>query len=159
MRLFTKSTRMVAGLLTGLLFATLAVPLGAQPVRQSHSTRSFYDISKEVTLSGTVSGVMAKAAPGTMPGPHLLFATSSGQVDASLGKFALQGKNPFSAAAGTTVEVTGVMKTIKAKNVFVARIVKVDGKAYQLRNQYGVSKSPLSRERASQKTAQKGESL
>jgi hypothetical protein len=157
MRGFTKSIRMVAGLLTGLLFATLAVPLGAQPAHQSHP--SFYDISKEVTFSGTVSDVLAKAAPGTLPGPHLLFVTSSGKVDASLGKFALQGKDPLSLTPGKEVEVTGVMKTIKDREVFVARIVKVDGKAYQLRNQHGVPMSPLSRERASQKAAPKGESL
>ena len=157
MRRFTKSIRMVAGLLTGLLFATSAVPLGAQPARQSHP---FYDISKEVTLRGTVSDVLAKAAPGTLAGPHLLFATSSaGKVDASLGRFALQGKDPLSVAPGKVVEVTGVMKTIKNRDVFVARIVRVDGKAYKLRNQHGVPMSPLSREQASQKAAQKGESL
>jgi hypothetical protein len=156
MTLFTKSIRMVAGLLTGLLFATLAVPLGAQPARQSHL---FYDISKEVTLTGTVSDVLAKAAPGTMPGPHLLFATSSGKVDASLGRFALQGKNPLSVTPGQEITVTGIMKTIKDKDVFVARIVKVNGKAYSLRSHYGVPLSPLSRERSSQKAAQKGESL
>lgn len=152
MRRFTQPIRMVAGLLTGLLFATLAVPLGAQPARQPHP---FYDISKEVTLSGTVSDVLAKAAPGTMPGAHLMLATSSGKVDASLGRFALQGKDPVLVANGKQVEVTGVMKTIKNQNVFVARIVKVDGKAYKLRNQHGVPVSPLSR----QKAAQKGESL
>ncbi|MFZ0299362.1 MAG: hypothetical protein WAM13_13515 [Candidatus Sulfotelmatobacter sp.] len=156
MRCFTKSIRMVAGLLTGLLFATLAVPLVAQPSGRSHQ---FYDISKEVTLSGTVSDVIAKAAPGTLPGPHLLFATSSGKVDASLGRFALRGKNPLSVAPGKEVQVTGVMKTIKNKDVFVARIVKVDGKAYKLRNQHGATVSPLPRQRASQKAAQKGESL
>jgi hypothetical protein len=156
MRRFTTPIRMVAGLLIGLLFATLAIPLGAQPARQSHQ---FYDISKEVTLSGTVSDVLAKATPGTMAGPHVLFATSSGKVDASLGRFALQGKDPLSVAAGKEVEVTGIMKTIKNREIFVARIVKVDGKAYTIRNQHGVPLSPLSRERASQKAAQKGESL
>ncbi|HEY1657416.1 MAG TPA: hypothetical protein VGG14_03660 [Candidatus Sulfotelmatobacter sp.] len=153
MRRFTKPIRVVAGLLTGLLFATLAVPLGAQPARQS--SHPFYDISKEVTLSGTVSSVLAKAAPGTIPGPHLLFATSSGNVDASLGRFALQGKSPLSVAPGKEVSVTGVMKTINNREVFVARIVKVDGKAFNLRNQHGVPMSPLSR----QKAAQKGEIL
>jgi hypothetical protein len=156
MRGFTKSIQMVAGLLTGLLFATLALPLGAQTARPSHQ---FYEISKEVTLSGTVSNVLAKATPGTLPGPHLLFATTSGSVDASLGAFALKGKNPLSVAPGQEVAVTGVMKTIKNQNVFVARIVKVNGKAYEIRNEHGVPKSPLSRERASQKTAQKGVSL
>jgi hypothetical protein len=150
---------MVAGLLTGLLFATLAVPLGAQTARPYHPSHPFYDISKEATLSGTVSNVLAKAAPGTLPGPHLLFATSSGKVDASLGRFALQGKNPLSVAPGKGVQVTGIMKTIKNTNVFVVRIVKVDGKTYALRNQHGVPMSPRSRERASQKAAQKGESL
>ena len=156
MRRFTKSIRMVAGLLTGLLFATSAVPLGAQPARQSHP---FYDISKEVTLRGTVSDVLAKAAPGTLPGPHLLFATTSGRVDASLGRFALEGKKPLSVALGQQITVTGVMKTIKDEDVFVARVVRVGGKAYELRNQHGVPMSPLSRQRASQKAAEKGESL
>ncbi|HTU42412.1 MAG TPA: hypothetical protein VMF10_11945 [Candidatus Aquilonibacter sp.] len=156
MRRFTKPIRMVAGLLTGLLFAALVVPLGAQPARQPHQ---FYDISREVTLSGTVSDVLAKATPATLPGPHLLFATSSGKVDASLGRFALQGKDPLSVAPGKEVQVTGIMKTVRGKNVFIARIIKVDGKAYNLRNQHGVPMSPLSRERAGQKAAQKGESL
>jgi hypothetical protein len=156
MRRFTKPIPVVAGLLTGLLVATLAIPVGAQPPRQPHQ---FYDISKEVTLSGTVSDVLTKAAPGAMIGPHLLFATSSGELDASLGAFALRGKNPLSVAPGKEVTVTGVMKTIRGRDVFVARIVKVDGKAYMLRNQHGVPLSPLSRERASQQAAQKGESL
>jgi hypothetical protein len=157
MRRFTKSIRMVAGLLTGLLCATLAVPLGAQTARPSH--HPFYDVSKEVTLTGTVSDVLAKAAPGTLPGPHLLFATSSGKVDASLGRFALLGKNPLSVAPGQQIAVTGVMKTIRDKDVFIARIVKVDGKAFELRNKHGVAMSAISRERASQKAAQKGVSL
>jgi hypothetical protein len=94
-----------------------------------------------------------------MAGPHVLFATSSGKVDASLGRFALLGKDALSVAPGKEVEVTGIMKTIKNREIFVARIVKVDGKAYTIRNQHGVPLSPLSRERASQKAAQKGESL
>jgi hypothetical protein len=156
MRRFTKPIRVVAGLLTCLLIATLAIPLSAETTRQP---RQFYDISKEVTLSGTVADVLTKAAPGTLPGPHLLFATPSGQVDASLGRFALQGKSPLSVATGKEVAVTGVMKTIKGKDVFIARIVKVDGKAYTIRNQHGVPLSAQSRERATQKAALKGESL
>src|ERR1700722_6462243 len=31
-----------------------------------------YDVSQEVALNGTVSVVLAKAAPGMMPGAHLL---------------------------------------------------------------------------------------
>lgn len=151
-----KPTRLIAGLLTSLLLTILAVPLVAQPLLQSHP---YYDIAKEVTLTATVSSVVAKPAEGMIFGSHLMLETASGQLDASLGKWALQGKGALSVAAGQAVEVTGVMKTIKDKQVFVVRTVKADGHIYTIRNKYGVPMSPQSRERATHITAQKGESL
>ena len=71
-------------------------------------------------------------------GSHLLFATSAGQVDASLGRFGLRGKGALSVVAGQQVEVTGVMKTIKSKQVFLARTVNVGGQVYTIRNAHGV---------------------
>src|SRR5271154_162864 len=102
----TKLAQMIAGLLTGLLIAIVAVPLGAQPAPESHR---YYDITKEVTVKGTVSSVLANASTGMIRGSHLLLVTSSGPVDASLGRFALQRKGALSVAAGEEVEVTGVM--------------------------------------------------
>jgi hypothetical protein len=136
--------------------AILAVPLLAQSERES---RPFYDIAKEITLTGTVSSVLAKPAAGMLFGSHLVLDTTSGQVDASLGKWGLQGKGALSVSAGEPVEVTGVMKTINDKQVFIVRTVKASGQVYTIRNQYGVPRSPQSRERASQKAAQGGESL
>ena len=49
---FISSTPQIAGLLTGLLFAILVVPLTAA------DSDSRYDVNKEVTLSGTVSSVL-----------------------------------------------------------------------------------------------------
>jgi hypothetical protein len=118
-----------------------------------------YDISQEVTLNGTVSGVLAKPAKGMTMGSHLLLATVSGPVDASLGRFGLQRKGGVSVAAGQQVEVTGVMKTINDKQVFLVRTVKAGDHVYTMRNEHGVSVSPQSRERASGKPAPKGESL
>jgi hypothetical protein len=152
----TKANRLIPGLLAGLLLAILAVPLVAHPAPESHA---FYDITKEVTLSGTVSSVLAKPAEGMLFGSHLMLDTHSGQVDASLGKWGLQGKGALSVAAGEPVEVTGVMKTINNKQVFIVRAVKVNGQVFAIRNQYGVPRSPQSRQRASQKAAQGGESL
>jgi hypothetical protein len=149
-------TRLIAGLLASLLLAILAVPLLAQSERES---RPFYDIAKEITLTGTVSSVLAKPAAGMLFGSHLVLDTTSGQVDASLGKWGLQGKGALSVSAGEPVEVTGVMKTINDKQVFIVRTVKASGQVYTIRNQYGVPRSPQSRERASQKAAQGGESL
>ena len=152
-------------LIAGLLFAILAVPLGAQP---APTARPYYDISKEVTLNGTVSSVFKRAPGGMTAGSHLMLTTSSGTVDASLGRWAMEGKGALSIAAGQRVQqVTGVMKTYKDKAVFVARTMTVGSRIYTIRNQHGVPVSPQSRARAGQKpapfsssrSAQKGESL
>jgi hypothetical protein len=92
-------------------------------------------------------------------GSHLLFTTISGPLDASLGRFGLQGKGALSVAAGQQVEVTGVMKTIMDKQVFLARTVKAGGRVYTIRNEHGVPMSPQARDRANGKTAQKGGKL
>lgn len=152
----TKPARLFAGLLAGLLFAILAAPLGAQPVPQNHP---YYDIAKEVTLTGTVSEVYAHPVNGMILGSHLMLETASGRLDASLGKWGLVGKGALSVTAGHAVEVTGVMKTIKDKQVFIVRTVKADGHLYTIRNKFGVPASPQSRERVSPTTVQKGESL
>lgn len=120
---------------------------------------SHYDVSEEVTLTGTVSSVLPKASPGMIVGSHLLLATPSGSVDASLGRFGLRGSGAVSVAGGQQVEVTGVMKTIKDKPVFLVRTVKAGSEVYTIRNGHGVPLSPQARERISQKTGQKGESL
>ncbi len=65
---FTKPIPLIAGLLSGLLVAILAVPLGAQPAPKA---QPYYDIAREVTLNGTVSSVVTKGA-------HLMLATPSG---------------------------------------------------------------------------------
>jgi len=152
----TKPTQLIAGLLASLLFATIAVPLGAQPVPETR--RPYYDITKEVTVVGTVSKVVTKSSFGMISGSHLLLATAAGAVDASLGRFGLQGKGALSVGAGQQVEVTGVMKTLKNRQVFVTRTVSVGSHVYTMRNQHGIPVSPQARERASQKTA-KGASL
>jgi len=149
---FTKPMRLIAGLLAGLIFAILIVPLNAQTVGDSSPV---YDISKEITLTGTVSSVMRSPAPGMVWGSHLILETLSGKVDASLGRWGLEGKDAISVIPGQQGEVTGVMKTLNKREVFLARTVKVNDKVYTLRTRTGVAVSPQSREIA----ARKGETL
>ncbi|MGA9545250.1 MAG: hypothetical protein WBQ85_16860 [Candidatus Sulfotelmatobacter sp.] len=156
---FTKPIPLIAGLLSGLLVAILAVPLGAQPVPKA---QPYYDIAREVTLNGTVSSVVSRPKVGA----HLELATSSGAVNADLGRWAFMGKGALHVTAGARVEVTGVMKTYKDRQVFIARTVKLGSQVYTMRNQHGIPVSPQTRARAGQKpapfnsrAAQKGESL
>jgi len=158
----TKPNLRIAGLLSGLLFAILAVPLSAQPAHSGAQTKTephpFYNIAQEVTLSGPVSAVYQRPVVGMIAGSHVMLLTGSGRVDASLGKWGLHGKGAPTIANGEQVTVRGVMKTIRNKEVFFVRIMEVGGHTYNIRNQHGVPVSPQSRERA-EKTAQKGVSL
>jgi hypothetical protein len=151
-----ESSRILAGLMTGLMVAILCMPAGAQRAAEGHP---FYDISREVTLNGTVSSVLTRGSSGMIMGSHLLLATSAGEVDASLGRWGLSGKNALSVRAGQQVEVTGVMKTFGDRQVFVVRTVKVGGRAYPIRNEHGIPVSPQARERGSRRTVQNGGSL
>jgi hypothetical protein len=118
-----------------------------------------YDVNKEVTLTGTVSTVLTKPSPGMIMGSHLLLTTPSGTVDATLGMFGLLGTGALSVNAGQQIEVTGVMKTIKNMQVFLARTVRVGDRVYTIRNEHGFPVPPQAREPANQKSAQKGETF
>jgi hypothetical protein len=152
--------RLFAGLCAmALLFLISPQPLAqAQTTAETRAAGPFsYDISKEVTLNGTVSSVLTGPSPGMIMGSHLLLTTSSGPVDASLGMFAMRGKGAVSVVVGQQVEVTGVMKTMNGKQVFLVRIVKAGGQVYTIRNERGFPIPPQARESASQTTA--GEAL
>ena len=148
----------------GLCVLVLVFLISLSPPVQAETQRSMagtfhYDVSKEITLNGTVASVLTKPTVGMIMGSHLMLTTLSGPVDASLGRFGLQGKGAASVARGQQVEVTGVMKTIHDHQVLLTRTLKVGGEVYSIRNQHGVPVSPQARERASGKTARKGESL
>jgi len=144
------------------IFFLISSPRPVQAQTTSGGTRAAgsraYEVTGEVTITGTVSGVLMKAAPGMIVGSHLLLATPSGAVDASLGRFGFEGAGAVSVAAGQQIEATGVVKTIQDQPIFLVRTVKVGGQVYTIRNQHGFPVSPQARERAGQKTSQKGES-
>jgi hypothetical protein len=156
----TISAWLVAWLFVGLISASFTRPSFAQSAKEARlNAHPYYDVTKEVTISGTVSNVIEKSSPGMIVGSHLMLATASGEVDASLGIFGLKGNGALSVAPGQQVEVTGIMKTLRDKQVFLARSVKFGGQVYTVRNEHGIAVSPQGRERASRQAAQKGESL
>ena len=138
----------------------LAMPIHAQTaVTTKTAVPLRYDISKEVTLTGTVSSVVKSASPETkmMAGSHLLVETTSGTVDASLGGFALRGTGALAVTPGQRVQMTGVMKKIRDREVFVTRLVQVDGHVYTIRNEHGFALAPTARERVTKSEAKGGQ--
>lgn len=137
---------------TLLAVALLAVPVSAQST--SAVVRPVgpmaYDVTKETTINGTVSSVLSKPAAGMLAGSHLLVSSSSGTVDVSLGLFAMIGKGALSVKSGDAVAVTGMMKAVNGKLVFIARTVKAGSQVYAIRNEHGIPVTPQSRLRAAQ---------
>lgn len=143
-----------------IIFVSFLRPVQAQTtaVATKAAGAFSYSVTEEVTLTGTVSSVLTKATSGTIVGSHMLLATLSGPVDASLGRFGLRGNGAVSIAAGQQIEATGVMKTIRDKRFFLVRTMKVGNEVYTIRNEHGFPVSPQARERAGQKADQKAAS-
>jgi hypothetical protein len=142
---------------TRLIFISVALGALALTILTAQSgvdSRLSYDVAREITLSGTVSAVLTRPGPGMIMGSHLLLKTVSGIVDASLGRWGLGGNGALAVEAGQRLEVTGIMRTLKGKEVFLTRTVKASGKIHTIRNAYGIPLSPQARLRA----AERGES-
>jgi hypothetical protein len=146
------------GILVLLAFASLALPSYAQT--EAAKTQPFvslkYDISQEVKLSGTITDVVTKPSAGMLMGSHLILETTSGSVDAQLGRLHLTGRDAVSVAPGERVQVTGVMKTINNKAVLLTRLIEVNGQVYELRNEHGIYRAHPERAPVSEAAAATG---
>ncbi len=135
----TTPAPMIAGLLAGLLFAILAVPLGAQPASETRVTHGFgvaYDKAHEITLSGDVQEVVTRHVAGSPGGMHLLVAGPEGLVDAHVGPF-LSKEVKDALHTGTPVQIVGVMATLNGRNYLLARELTVGGTTITVRSPHG----------------------
>lgn len=130
--------RMIAGLLTGLLFAIATIPLNAQPAHSGaqHPLALGYDKAHEITLTGTIEAVNEKPAAGSPVGLHLMVAGSQGKVDAHLGPYMT--KETLEALhTGTPVQIVGATEKLHGKAYLLARQVIFGGRLVQVRSENG----------------------
>ena len=145
-----------------LALCVFALPLHAQTsdtATKPVTHHQWYDMSQEVRITGMVSSVEKTPARGTesLPGSHLMVETMTGKVNASLGRFALKGKSTLSLAPGQQVQMIGVMKTIKERQVFVVRVIQVNSHAYALRNEHGFENASLAHNGAAKSETKGGQ--
>src|SRR5579863_5360917 len=110
-------------LLSGLLFAILTVPLGAQVAPESRAGQGFgpaYDVARETTLMGTIQSVVTKPEAGSPAGMHLLIAGPQGVVDAHVGPY-LSKYTISVLQAGAPVQIIGSTMSLRGKDYFLAR--------------------------------------
>ncbi len=136
------------GSLAVLALCLIALPIYAQTsaVTTKSAVPHRYDITQEVTLTGTVNSVVKTPTREMkmLPGSHLMLATGSGKMDASLGKYAMRNAGVLSITAGQQVRVTGMITTVRGQQIFVTRLVQVNGHTYKVRNGHGIAVAPVS---------------
>src|SRR5271163_4495279 len=138
-RLTKPITTMTAGLLAGLLFAILAVPLGAQPAsgtRVGHGFGVVYDAAHEITLTGTVQEVVTRHMTGRPAGTHLMVAGPQGLVDAHVGPY-LSKEMKEALHTGTPVQLVGAMASLRGKKYLMVRELNVGGTNVTVRSEHG----------------------
>ena len=163
-----KPARMIAGLLAGLLFTIITIQPSAQTAADSRAHRPLslgYDNAHEITLNGTVQGVVTKRVAGSPIGTHLLVAGPEGIVDAHLGAF-LTKDTQEALHAGLPVQIVGAMQDLNGKDYLLARQVIFGGRMVTVRSEngflvraHGSRAAHSKQDNKDAKTAQKGESL
>jgi hypothetical protein len=136
-----KPTRSIttAGLLAGLLFAIMAVPLGAATAPESRVGRGFgpaYDAAHETILAGTIKEVVTKHEIGSPAGMHLLVTGAQGVVDTHVGPY-LSKQTKEALQTGTPVRIVGDMVSLNGKEFFLARQLTVGGRTVTVRSPHG----------------------
>jgi hypothetical protein len=135
----TNPVSILAGLMTGLLYAVLAIPTGAQATPESHAGRGFspaYDAAHETTLTGTIQEVVTQHIAGSPPGMHLLVAGPEGVVDTHVGPFLSQ-EMKEALHTGTPVQIVGSMMQLHGKGYFLARELSIGSHTITIRSARG----------------------
>ena len=96
-----------------------------------------YDLTKEVKVQGTIQKIDGFGTSGPV-GTHILLETPNGLLDAHLGFGAASGPKYMGIALGQNVTVTGMMQTVGATNVLMARILTTPNHIFVLRNEHGI---------------------
>src|SRR5712675_1647714 len=122
-----------------------SVSAAAQQKTQSapQQGRRAYDISREVSLQGTVVSFTENSSTAPL-GSHVVVQTASGQVDVHLGDPRLLKANHLTLAAGDGVRVVGENVPYATGSQFFARILQQGNQTLALRSARGFPLRPAS---------------
>jgi hypothetical protein len=132
-----------------LALCPFSSPIHAQTAETAAKASAplWYDIAREVTLTGTVRSVVEKTSPEMkmLAGSHLYVESESGKViDASLGGLATKREGALAIAIGEHIQLTGVMKLVNNKEVLFTRLIRTNNREYKIRNEHGYTLAPES---------------
>jgi hypothetical protein len=132
--------RRFAGLLSALLFAISAIPLGARVAPETQIGRASapaYDMTHETILVGTIQKVITEQVAAGPAGMHLLVACGQGVVDTHLGPFLTQQTTKDALNTGAPLQIVGASIQLGDKEYFLAREPSIGGRTITIRNKPG----------------------
>lgn len=151
----TTSQRLAATLMLTCALAFCLLGRAQQATRPDGRPLQSYELSREVSLHGTV--VKYDAVSEKLPvGAHLIVQTSSGQVDVHLGNAKVLQANHLDLIPGDNVRILGESRAVGDVTYFAARIVQKGGQAVAVRNSRGFPLTPVSTLSPAQKEALRG---
>jgi hypothetical protein len=133
----------VAAWFGAVLFFGSAAAAQQQTKPAANSART-YQISREVSLHGTVVSFIANSAKPPI-GPHVVVQTTSGQVDVHLGDARTLQASHLTLATGDTIRVVGENVAYGEGTQFFARLVQKGNQTVAVRSMRGLPLRPMNR--------------
>jgi hypothetical protein len=141
MKWFPKSSHIVfLGCVTLCAGSTFAQRPGGNTVA-AKSVSGSYDLSKDVSLQGTVLSFTENSQTAPI-GAHVLLQTAAGNVDVHLGDARFLHLTKLNITSGASVRFVGQMNSVGKNPVFLARLVQVGAQVVAVRSDHGL---PLGR--------------
>jgi len=142
-------------------FAAFLAPFTSTARAQSTAAKAAvesrtYVASREVTMQAVVDSVVKAPTSGMAPGGHVILATGSGNLDGSVGPYALSGAKPLSLVPGQRVTVTGVKATFANRPVFLVRSVNTGSETFNVRTKSGFLITPRMKEHIAKASSKLG---
>lgn len=116
-------------------FFAAAGSLSAQTAPQADASQ--YQVGREMTLVGTVSGVVENSKTGPL-GTHVMVQSASGLVDVHVGSAKYLAMNKLDLKSGDSVRILGENFAVGGDTVFYARIVQDGTAAVAVRSPKGM---------------------
>src|SRR6266403_1931185 len=129
------------------LCAVLLLSMSAaaqQKTQNPAQQRRSYDVTREVSLQGTVVSFTETASTPPL-GPHVVIQTTSGQVNVHLGDARLLKANHLTLGAGDSVRVIGENVPYGEGTQFFARIVQKGSQTLAVRSTRGFPLRPAAK--------------
>jgi hypothetical protein len=130
----------VAWLVAVLLFSVSAA--AQQKAQNTAEQRRSYDLSREVSLQGTVVSFAENSSAAPL-GARVVIQTASGQVDVHLGDGRLLQANHLTLAAGDSIRVIGENVPYGEGTQFFARMIQKGSQTLTLRSTRGFPLRPV----------------